>query len=117
VLQSVFILIFLVGSLAAYAGLARKIDPRLGGGMALASFALLTPSAFDIIVISNGSRVIVTMAGVGFLCAGLALTALLFTFAAATGRVSRTQSQSNASRSQPQPQSQSQSESQSNIQP
>jgi len=95
-LQSVFILIVSLGALAGYAGLSRSIDPRLGGGVAFVSFAVATPSAFEVIVFSNGSAQTVTMPAVGILCGGLALTALIFTFAAATGRVSRTDSQFNA---------------------
>jgi len=95
-LQSVFILIVSLGALAGYAGLSRNIDPRLGGGLAFVSFAVATPSAFEVILFSNGSEQTVTMPAVAILCGGLSLTALAFTFAAATGRVSRTDSQFNA---------------------
>jgi len=95
-LQSVFILIISLGALAGYAGLSRNIDPRLGGGLAFVSFGVATPSAFEVIVYSNGSAQTVTMPAVAILCGGLSLTALIFTFAAATGRVSRTDSQFNA---------------------
>jgi len=95
-LQSVFILIVSLGALAGYAGLSRNIDPRLGGGLAFVSFAVATPSAFEVIVYSNGSAQTQTMPAVAILCGGLSLTALIFTFAAATGRVSRTDSQFNA---------------------
>jgi len=94
-LQSVFILIVSLGALAGYAGLSRSIDPRLGGGVAFVSFAVATPS-FEVIVYSNGSAQTVTMPAVAILCGGLGLTALIFAFAAATGRVSRTDSQFNA---------------------
>jgi hypothetical protein len=102
-LQSVFILIFAIGALAGYVGLSREVDPRLGGGVAFVSFAVLTPSAFEVILYSNGTEQTVTMPAVALLCGGLALTSLIFTFAAATGRVSRTDSQFNASQSNMQP--------------
>jgi hypothetical protein len=109
-LQSVFLLVLAMGALAGYAGLSRKIDPRLGGGMAFICYALLTPSAFEVILYSNGSRQTVTMPAVALLCAGLALTALIFTFAAATGRVSRNTSRFDASPGQQQPHAQPQNQ-------
>jgi hypothetical protein len=98
-LQSVFLLLFTIGALAGFVGLSRQVDPRLGGGVAFVCFAVLTPSAFEVILYSNGSEQTVTMPAVALLCGGLALTALIFTFAAATGKVSR------RSQSQTQPQS------------
>jgi metallophosphoesterase superfamily enzyme len=101
-LQLVFLLIFTIGALAGFVGLSRKIDPRLGGGVAFICFAVLTPSAFEVILYSNGTEQSVTMPAVGILCAGLALTSLIFTFSAATGRVSRTDSRFNSSQQQSQ---------------
>lgn len=88
-LQSVFIALFATAVLAGFAGVSRKVDPRLGGGVAFVCFAVLTPSAFEVVLYSNGTEQTVTMPALAILCAGLALTSLILAFSAATGRIAR----------------------------
>jgi hypothetical protein len=78
-LASLFVAMFALAGAATYIALTRRVDARLGGVVALALWARLTPAAFNITVFSGGSELAAPADGAtAILTATLALLMLVF---------------------------------------
>jgi hypothetical protein len=83
-LVSLYVAMFVVAGAATYIALTRRVDARLGGVVALALWARLTPAAFNLTVFSNGSQLSAPAdTATAILTATLALLMLVFVFGAA----------------------------------
>jgi hypothetical protein len=83
-LASLFVAMFVVAAVATYVAISRRVDARLGGTVALALWARLTPAAFNLTVFSGGSELNAPADGAtAILTATLALLMLVFVLATA----------------------------------
>jgi hypothetical protein len=85
ILESTFNVLLLVGSAATYAAIRRLIDPRLGGILSLAIWAVLTANAFDVVTEAQSANV--AMESVAIFTAGMAAVMLVFSFGAVAGQL------------------------------
>lgn len=82
--------ILLVAALGtSYVAISRRVDERLGGGIATFLWGLVAIGAFEIVQIEKDSSGVITeyaveQPSVGVFAASMALVMLVFTFAAAT---------------------------------
>jgi hypothetical protein len=78
-LVSVYAVMFALAGAATYVALTRRVDARLGGAVALALWARLTPAAFNLTGYSGGTQFSAPAdTGTAILTATLALLMLVF---------------------------------------
>jgi len=85
--------ILLVAALGtSYVAISRRVDERLGGGIAVFLWGLVAIGAFELVHIETDSSGAITeyaveQPSVGVFAASMALVMLIFTFAAATQKL------------------------------
>jgi len=78
-LVSIYAVMFALAGAATYVALTRRVDARLGGAVALALWARLTPAAFNLTGYSGGAQFSAPAdTGTAILTATLALLMLVF---------------------------------------
>jgi hypothetical protein len=78
-LVSLYVGMFALAGAATYVALTRRVDARLGGSVALALWARLTPASFNLTTYSGGTQFSApTDPGTAILTATLALLMLVF---------------------------------------
>lgn len=82
-----YVTIFALACAASFVAISRRVDARLGGGVATALWGLLAPASFNIIVYSGGTSFTTTSQMLAFFTAAMTLVLLTFTFAAATSKL------------------------------
>lgn len=83
----IYIALLVLASAASFIAISRRVDARLGGGIATVLWAVLVPASFNITRYHGTASTTESSQALAFLTVTLFIVMLVFTFAAATSRL------------------------------